>query len=245
MELLLIATFFVALLSSILSGMSGGGGGFVMTPYFLLTGLTPQQIAGNASIAGLGLGVSSLMAMRGKSLVKKQLILPLAVVTILFTVLAMMVLPHIKSDSFEVIIGWLLLTLTPTLFIKKDQFQPGERSRLSVTAGYVVYAIILFMSALGSGLATLLFLPLLFLMGLTPLEANALRRVLMIIQAVVACLIILPQGFIVWSYALVTLAGCYIGGHIGTTFALKQGERFAKFALAGVMVLSGVVLLFR
>ncbi len=245
MDLLLLVTFFVALISSVLSGMSGGGGGFVMTPFFLLIGMSPQQIAGNASVAGLGLGASSLLAMKGRGLIKKQLILPLAAVTILFTVLAMLVLPHIKSDSFEMVIGALLLVLAPTLFIKKSQFQPGPRGRASTTAGYIVYALILFASALGSGLATLLFLPLIFLMGLTTLEANALRRVLMIIQAVVAFLIILPQGFIVWSYALTTLIGCYIGGHVGTKFALKKGERFATHALAAVMILSGIILLLR
>ena len=245
MDLLPIATFFVALLSSILSGMSGGGGGFVMTPFFLLIGMTPQQIAGNASVAGLGLGVSSLSAMRGRNLVKKQLILPLAVITVLFTILAMLILPHIKSDSFELGIGILLIILAPTLFIKKNRFQPGARSKGSIIAGYILYGLILFASALGSGLATLLFLPLIFLMGLTTLEANALRRVLMIIQAIVAFIIILPQGFIVWEYALITLAGCYIGGHIGTKFALKRGERFATYALASVMVLSGFLLLVR
>lgn len=36
MEFIYIATFFVALISSILSGMAGGGGGFIMAPYWLI-----------------------------------------------------------------------------------------------------------------------------------------------------------------------------------------------------------------
>lgn len=243
MDILTFVTFCVALLSSIVSGMSGGGGGFIMTPYYLLIGLTPQQIVGGASVASLGLGGSSLVAMRGKQLVNERFLWPLAVLTVIATLLAMFILPSIKSGGFEIVIGILLITLSPTLFIKKQSLQPGERSKRSVFIGYGTYAVILLAGSLGSGLATLLFLPLMFLMGLTAMQANALRRVLMLIQAVVAFCIVLPQEYIVWSYAIASLLGGYIGGFIGTKFALKKGELFVKYALATIMVISGLVLL--
>lgn len=245
MDILLPVTFIVALLSSIISGMSGGGGGFIMTPYYLLIGLTPQQIVAGASVASLGLGSSSLMAMRGTQLVDRRFLWPLAGITVVFTILAMLVLPKIQSGIFETAIGILLIVLAPTLFIKKASMQPGARSRKSIIGGYIVYAIILFASSLGSGLATLLFLPLMFLMGLGTLQANALRRVMMVFQAVVAFCLLLPQGYIVWSYALAGLAGCYIGGFIGTKIALTRGEKFVKYGLAGVMIVSGLVLLIK
>lgn len=245
MDILVIVTFFVAFLSSIISGMSGGGGGFIMTPYFLLIGLTPQQIVAGASVASLGLGSSSLAAMRGRDLLKGNFLKPLALVTITFTLLAMLVLPKIQTGWFEAAIGVLLILLAPTLFIKKASFRPGSRSKTSILWGYVSYAAILFASSLGSGLATLLFLPLMFLMGLTALQSNALRRVLMLIQAVVAFVIVLPQGYIVWSYALASLVGCYLGGFIGTKIALKRGDTFVKYALSAVMVISGILLLAR
>jgi uncharacterized membrane protein YfcA len=243
MNIIILVTFIVAFLSSIISGMSGGGGGFIMTPYFLLIGLTPQQIVAGASVASLGLGSSALIAMRGKQLINKRFLWPLAGLTVLFTILAMLVLPKVQSGLFGVVIGILLIVLAPTLFIKKASMQPGERSRKSIIAGYATYAVILFASSLGSGLATLLFLPLMFLMGLSALQSNALRRILMLIQATVAFCILLPQGYIVWSYTLASLAGCYLGGFIGTKIALKRGEKFVKYGLAGIMVVSGIVLL--
>ncbi len=109
----------------------------------------------------------------------------------------------------------------------------------------MIYAIILFASSLGGGLATLLFLPLMFLMGLSALQANALRRVLMLIQAIIAFCSILPRGYIVWSYTLAALVGCYLGGYVGTRIALKKGERFVKYSLAGIMVISGFALLMK
>ena len=245
MNILILVTFAVAFLSSIVSGMSGGGGGFIMTPYFILIGLTPQQIVAGASVASLGLGGSSLVAMRGRQLLDKRFLWPLVGLTVVATILAMLVLPRIKSGAFEVAISILLVALAPTLFIKKQSLQPGERTRKSITLGYIAYGIILFASSLGSGLATLLFLPLMFLIGLSALKANALRRVLMVIQAIITFCIVLPQGYIVWSYTLASLAGCYIGGFIGTKIALKKGDTFVKYGLAAVMIISGLTLLIK
>lgn len=245
MNILLMVTFSVAFLSSIVSGMSGGGGGFIMTPYFLLIGFSPQQIVGGASVASLGLGGSSLMAMRGQRLINRQFLWPLAAITLVMTLLAMCILPKIENGAFQVAIGVLLIVLAPTLFIQKASFQPGVRSQRSILCGYLLYALILFAGALGSGLATLLFLPLLFLMGMSALEANATRRTLALLQSIIMFCVVLPQGFIVWGHALASLAGCWMGGHIGTKVALKKGDRFVKIGLAMVMVVSGVVLLYR
>lgn len=244
MTILILVTFIVAFLSSIVSGMSGGGGGFIMTPYYLLIGLTPQQIVGGGSVASIGLGGSSLVAMRGQQLISKRFLWPLVLLTVIMTIGAMFLLPHVRSDSFAWVIGILLIILAPTLFIKKASLQPGPRTRKSILSGYALYGLILFGSALGGGLATLLFLPLMFLMGLTALEANATRRAVGLIQAAITFCIVLPQGFILWEYALASLAGCYLGGHLGTKIALKKGNEFVKVGLAAVMVVSGLCLLF-
>ena len=44
----------VSLLMSILSGIGGGGGGFIMTPLAIFLGLTPQQAIASGKIGGLG-----------------------------------------------------------------------------------------------------------------------------------------------------------------------------------------------
>lgn len=246
MENLTIATFFVAILSSILSGMSGGGGSLIMTPFYVFIGLSPQQIVGIGSVASLGLGGSSLIAMRRKQLINKNLAWPLGLLTAISTLAAMIFLPHIKSETFEVAIGFLLIVLAPTLFINKSSFHPGERGLKQIICGYILYTLLLFGNALGGSIAPLLFLPLMFLMGLTALEATALRRVMGIIQAITLFLVVLPQGFVVWSLAFASLTGCYLGGHIGTKIALKNGNQFVKGALAFTMVVSGLaILLFR
>jgi len=244
MDIFILVTFIVAFLSSIMSGISGGGGSLVMTPFYLFIGLTPQQIVGIGSVASLGLGSSSLIALRGNQLISKRFLWPLTALTVITTLLAMTILPKIQSNAFEQVIAILIIMLAPTLFIKKASFQPGERSKRQVAGGYLAYAILLFSNALGGSVAPLLFLPLMFLMGLSALEANATRRVMGLAQAAIVFGAVLPQGFIVWNYALASLVGCYLGGHIGTKIALKKGDRFVKWGMAIVMVASGLALLF-
>ena len=43
-ELLPYVIFLVTFVASILSGMAGGGGGFIITPFYIAVGLTPQQV---------------------------------------------------------------------------------------------------------------------------------------------------------------------------------------------------------
>lgn len=241
-----IFTFIVVLLSSGLSGMSGGGGGFIMTPYFLLVGLSPQQNIAVGSVIGLGLSGGSLFAARGKQLVQRRVMLPLLLLAAAATIMATVVLPQVHANISHTLIGWFVLLMIPTLFVSKKGFAPGERSKKVLTFGYVLYALLWFANGLFSaGFAALLFVPMLFCMGLTAVEANIAKRFGALAQAVILFVILAPQGLILWNLALVSLAGAWLGGHLGTHIAIKNGERFARFALAAVMVISGTLLLLK
>lgn len=113
-----------------------------------------------------------------------------------------------------------------------------------VLAGYALFALLWFANAIFSaGFAALLFIPMLFCMGMTALEANVAKRVAALAQAIVLFLILAPQGLILWGHAAAGLVGAWIGGHIGTHLAIKNGERFARIALAVLMMISGILLL--
>ena len=239
-----IWTFIIVLLSSGLSGMSGGGGGFIMTPYFLLMGLSPQQNIAVGSVIGLGLSGGSLFAARRKELVRRSVIVPLLGLAAVSTVIAMIVLPNIHADVSRVLIGWFVLLMIPTLFIKKKGFAPGDRSKKALVLGYLLYALLwLANGVFSAGFAALLFIPMLFCMGLTAVEANIAKRYGALAQAIILFVILAPQGLILWDLALVSLAGAWIGGHFGTHIAIRNGERFARIALATVMAISSVLLL--
>ena len=242
---IVLLTFLVSFLASIFSGIAGGGGGFIVTPYLIFAGLSPQQAIATGKMGGIGVTVGALSAFKGKGLVRKKLLPPLMVITLVAALFAGWAIPKIDPAIFQRIIGGTLLVLIPTLFLKKKAFQPGSRTKKWLGVGYVLYATLSFAQAMiGTGLAMLLTMILMFLFGLTPLEANATKRVTQAVQAVIVLVLLLVQGFVVFSQGIAILLGSLLGSHIGSREALKRGNRFVKLILAVVMATSGVALLF-
>lgn len=244
MSWLVLLTFGIGLLSSVISGMGGGGGGFITIPYFLFIGLPPANALATAKMGGIGTSIGAITALKGKGLVHRKLVVPFMILTFVFSLISAYLIPKLDPQLFQKIIGVVLIVLVPTLFIKKAAFQPGERSRPFIVLGFICYAIFSFLQTLiGTGMGSILVLILMFLFGLGALEANATKRVAQSIQGVVLFTLLAIQGLVFWWYGLASLIGTIIGSHIGTHIAIKKGARFVKIMLAAVMLTSGVALL--
>lgn len=244
MEWLVVLTFVITFLASIMSGMSGGGGGFIIIPYYLFIGLPPANALATAKLGGVGTSVGALTAFRGKGLVHKGLVYKLLAITLVCALIAVWLIPKIDPGIFQKAIGIALIVLTPTLFINKAAFQPGARSGRMLGLGFVAYTVFSFLqSVVGTGMGSILVLILMFLFGLSALEASATKRVAQFSQAIIIFVLLAFQGFVYWAHGIAGLAGSIIGSHIGTHIAIKKGAQFVKIVLAIVMLTSGIALL--
>ncbi|HYH75672.1 MAG TPA: sulfite exporter TauE/SafE family protein [Candidatus Saccharimonadales bacterium] len=237
-------TFVVSLLASTLSGMSGGGGGFVIIPYFLFLGLPPANALATAKLGGIGTTFGALTAFHGKGLVHKRLVVPFMAITFVCALISAWLIPRLDPTLFTKIIGVVLIVLTPTLFIKKAAFMPGSRTKPWIITGFVLYTVFSFLQTLvGTGMGSILVLILMFVFGLSALESSATKRVAQSVQAVVLFVLLAIQGLVLWWHGVAGLLGSIVGSHIGSHIALKKGDKFVKFMLAAVMVTSGIALL--
>jgi uncharacterized membrane protein YfcA len=243
-EWLVVLTFFVSVGASALSGMGGGGGGFIIIPYLLFIGLPPANALATAKLGGIGTAFGAMAAFKGKGLVHKRLVLPFMAITFVCSLISAWLIPRIDPHIFENVIGFALLALIPTLFIKKAAFQPGHRTTPWIVAGFILYTLFSFLQTLvGTGMGSVLVLILMFLFGLSALESNATKRVAQSVQAVMLFVLLAIQGLVWWAYGLAGLVGSVIGGHIGSHIAIRKGDRFVKIMLAVVMLTSGIVLI--
>lgn len=80
--------------------------------------------------------------------------------------------------------------------------------------------------------------------NMSVLQMTALRRLVGIVQSVVLFVAFTVQGFLVWQHAIAGFVGGSIGSYMGTKYAVKKGEAFAKYALAVMSLIGVVVLLF-
>lgn len=244
MDFLPLVTFVLSLAMGVISGMSGGGGNFIMVPYFIAVGLSPAQALATSKLAGIGSAVGTLTAFRGKGLVDKRYLVPFMSITFLCALLAAFVIPQIDAELFQKVIGIALLVLAPTMFINKGKFQPGPRTKGWIIAGFVGYTFAtLAQTMVGTGMGTLINLVLMYLFGLGVLQATATKRVTQTVQSVLLFVLLAIQGLVVWVHAVAGMVGSSIGTHIGSKIALRRGVWFVKIMLAVVMLLSGVLLL--
>lgn len=259
----ILLTFFVSIGASVLSGMAGGGSGFIVAPFFILIGLPPNLATATAKMNEAGVNASSILAMyrvRRRAMVtntgaivttgtaassnREVFFAGLLLVTMINVALAAWLIPNLKADGMQYIIAGLLLIMIPTLFMDKKAFKPGYRSKKWKRGGYIVYSIVSFFQALfGMGIGMFVSMVLMYMFGIPVAAANDLKRRLMIIQAVVLTMLLLMQGAVVISLGIAALAGALIGGHIGTVIGVKKGGTFIKKIMAGVMGISAISIL--
>lgn len=243
MELLYLATFVVALFSGGLSGLAHGGGGFVMGPYWLLSGMTPAQGATTGAFMSIGMATSSVTALRkgGHYPHSRRLMYALSTVAVCTATIGALILPHTDVSAFKTILAIVTIASIPLLFIKPSYTQQMANKP---TVGFLLASALLLIGSVinGSAISILFTLTVMSFFNMPIMQTTALRRYVGIWQSIALFVVLAAQGFFVWQHAVMALTGSSIGSYIGTKYAVKKGEIFAKYALALVGVISGIAL---
>lgn len=244
MDFLYLLTFFVAFVSSLLSGIAGGGGSFIMAPYWLIAGLTPAQGAATGAFMALGMGASSLAAFRGTGHMPRQKKLVIVLLTMAFVSWAVgpFFLEYIPAERFKPILATITLLSLPLLFIRlHNRFStPSYRAIGLVLLGSLLLASSFVTS---SAFSILIAIVLSQAFRFSALQGIALRRLIGLIQSAVILGILAVLGNFIWPYALAGIAGGALGSYIGTRFAIQRGEKFAIYTLAAGAIISSILLL--
>ena len=244
MELLYVATFVVTFIASILSGIAGGGVSFITTPFWLILGMSPAQGGATGAFMATGMSISSVAAFKksGHLPKDKTLFLSLAVVTCIASVVGVLVVPKIDIEVFKNLLGIVTILTLPLLFVKPSaKFDLGKHR----TIGFVLAAVFMTIGSIiiSSAFSMLFTLTLIAFYGMSVMQTTAMKRLLFSVQSVVLLAGFALQGFLIWQYAVAGFLGGVLGAHIGTRYALKKGEVFAKYALATMSLVGAIVLL--
>jgi len=240
----LVWTFLVGIAASIVSGMAGGGGGLISSPFFILIGLPPQVAVATTKFGALGLTLGSLAKFRQTENVRKEHVLYLSILSVAAALIGSQVLLATSDELVEKLVGVMMLVAIPFLFMKDMGMVRTQPSRLRQVAGYVAYFIILVLqAAFGAGVGMTLMIVMMGLMGFTALEASATRRIPGFLLAAVALAVYMFSDVVYYGHGLAMMAGMLIGGYIGTHIAIKQGNQFVKAVFAIVVGTLGLQLL--
>jgi uncharacterized membrane protein YfcA len=229
---------------SVLCGIAGTGGVFVMMPLAVFLGLTPAQAAATGKIPALSVALGSLSGLRGHSRISHWRVLPLIVLALLVGLLTPLCIKVLDQAAFRIFFGLLLLILVPVVLHKRVGVKPSKPSRWQRGTGVMLLSgTLLFQGALSGGLGTLVNVLLVGMLGMTPREANVTKRWSLLVLNITVIAMVFSSGMIDWQLAAVGavtgFAGSYIGGHIG----LHKGDAFVMHVTVFLMAVGGVELL--
>lgn len=241
----LVVYSIASLLTSIAGGMSGGGGGFIMTPLLIFLGLSPAQAVATGKISGLAVTLGSLQGLKAHKVKDKRLVYIVCALAFIVGLLAPFAITNLNSDLYRRLLGVILLLMIPVLSLHKPGSQHRELSKGRQAFGFVTLILALGLQAVFSGgLGTLVVIVLMTLMGLSPLDANVTKRMSQVLLNSVIVLGVLGSGLIVWKVAAVGVVTCLLGGLIGSRIAVKRGDEFVKRILIIFVCIAALELLF-
>jgi uncharacterized membrane protein YfcA len=243
-DLLPVAVFLVTFVASVLSGMAGGGGGYIITPFYILIGLTPQQTVATGKFARFGLTAGAVFAFKKRMLDNKRLSIFIIILAALIGLITSIVLRKINNTSLQLLMGIFILAMVPLMLQKKRGLHRHRPNRIQQAIGGVLMAITLFLQGiLGGGIGSLTSVIMIVFFGTTALESNAMKRKASLVLNIAIVGSLLGSGLINYKYGLFGMAGGLLGGYVGSKQAIKRGEDFARYALLAFMVVSGIWLI--
>ena len=191
--------------TSILSGIAGAGGGFIMTPLGIFLGLTPAQAVSTGKFSGLSVTIGSLFGMKkAHGRVSKARIIPVMVLAAVVGLAVPYVIKTLDSDIYRIALGIILLLMIPIILVKKVGIESRRPSMIQKIFGGILLAFALTLQGVFSGgLGTLVNIVLMSMLGMTALEANITKRWSQLILNITIILGVLGAGLIVWPVVLV------------------------------------------
>lgn len=231
--------------TSILSGIAGAGGGFIMTPLGIFLGLTPAQAVSTGKFSGLSVTIGSLFGMKkAHGRVSKARIIPVMVLAAVVGLAVPYVIKTLDSDIYRIALGIILLLMIPIMLVKKVGIESRRPSMIQKIFGGSLLAFALTLQGVFSGgLGTLVNIVLMSMLGMTALEANITKRWSQLILNITIILGVLGAGLIVWPVVLVGVCSTFLGSMIGGRIAVNKGDAFIMRVMVALMFVSAIALI--
>jgi uncharacterized membrane protein YfcA len=240
----LIILGFVGFFLAILSGIAGGGGGFIMTPMLIFLGLSPAQAVATGKLGGFSMAVGSLVGMKSNRRLNKKILIAGIVLSILSGLLASKLIVSIDEDVYGNILGIALILLAPIMYIKKIGHQEKVISRNKQIIGYFGLFFALFLQGtLSGGMGIFVGVALMSGLGLDAIQSNVIKRITQLVLNFVIVLSLVGSGLILWDVAVVMIGVNLLGSAVGGHIAIKKGASFVSSVIAALALVSGIALL--
>ena len=215
-----------------------GGGGLVSLPALLWAGLPPVEALATNKLQGTaGTFTSTLNYMR-HGLIKPRQLLLAVVCTALGAAAGAMLVQQFSNDLLSQVIPWLLICFALYFFFspRMDGRQHPQRINLLPFSLIIGFSVGFYDGFFGPGAGSFFTLAFVLLLGYSLPHAIGGTKLLNFTSNLVALLVFLLSGKIVWVVGLAMGVGQMIGAYTGSHLAVRHGARLIRPLLVVVSV---------
>ncbi len=234
--------FFVGLISGLISGFVGGGGGLFTLPVLLFTGLPAHSAIATARVGALGLSLGALSRFFKSDAIKWKMVIPLTFVSIPAAIIGAYLIISIPQSYVEKIVG-VILILSAVAILFKPKKKVVSEQKIGFTTYFTFFITRIAQAAFGSGIGLLVNVVYVKLMHMSMTEANATKRVPGFVVVIITLIIFGVEGLIDYQTGAILFAGTLIGSYTGAHYALSVDQKYVTFAFSAVAIIFGILLL--
>jgi uncharacterized membrane protein YfcA len=236
-----VGLFAAAFGAGVLNSVAGGGQ-FLTFPMLIFTGVPAIQANATSSVAVWPGTVASVVGYRRELRQQRQLLVPMAVASLIGGVLGAVVLLRTPPATFRQLVPWLLLAATlllifgaPVVRQIRHRLGHGTEIRKGSLVGVTVVQLLLgvYGGYFGGGMGFVMLAAMAFI-GLDNMHVmNALKTALASCINGVAVATFVLAGAVAWPEATVMLVGAIIGGYGGAHVARQlDPKKVRSFTIA-------------
>ncbi|PCI29926.1 MAG: hypothetical protein COB67_03150 [SAR324 cluster bacterium] len=226
---LLALLFLVGLMAGFIDSIAGGGG-LIALPALLSIGLPPQIALGTNKLQGTFGTFSATWNFLRKGEISLSEVWRGVIFTLIGAGIGAWSIQQIDAGFLQQIIPFLLLGVFLHTLLSKDLGFKERPARLESPIFFFIFGLLLgfYDGFFGPGTGSFWTAAILLLLGLNMTKATGITKVMNFSSNVIALILFIQGGNVVYSVGLSMGAGQLIGARIGSGLAIKKGAAFIR-----------------
>ncbi len=226
LEMLLIGVAFV---SGFVDAIAGGGG-LIVVPFLLLTGMNPLEVLGTSKLQALFGSGSATLKYAQQGLVNLNTQWKSALICGLASLLGAMLVSLLPTEILERALPIILIVVAIYFSLSKKLTDEDRNPRIPPWkyALFIAPLIAFYDGIFGPGAGTFYMLGFVLLSGYGLIRATAHTKLLNFASNIGAFVFFAAIGAVSWKIGLFMGGGQFLGARLGAKFAIKGGAKVIK-----------------
>jgi uncharacterized membrane protein YfcA len=227
-------------------GVVSGGGGLIIIPGLILTGLSAPSAVASSRLGMFGLSITGALRFRRAGLLRARASVPLLLIVAFGAAIGATLLLRVDPSTLRTVIGAVTIAVAPIILLgrrlglERDEPPGVLRRRIGY---FMALAIGVYAGLFGAAWATFFTYVMVAAFGMSFMQGAATRTFVGLAVGAISVAIFSLGGVIEPAPALVLFVAQAAGSYAGASFSLKQSESYARGLVALVAAVSGLLLL--